>query len=162
MQYQPIVQVFGNGPGVQNSIQVESHQRLKKWYLIPPCLTLSIIRYISRVKWSNPAKRVSPSPTPWCCSYWKRSLWVTNFTFIYLVWTIESEKSIIVTIDDGGGQFLSLLFYFWVDFSINSEFVSHLPTTWLARIIIKNYNNQDEDTTLSKSVYINEYDYTEF
>ena len=29
--------------------QVESYLRLKKWYLIPPCLTLSIIRYISRV-----------------------------------------------------------------------------------------------------------------
>ena len=31
--------------------QVESYQRLKKWYFIPPCLTLSIIRYVSRVKW---------------------------------------------------------------------------------------------------------------
>ena len=43
---------FANGPG------------LKKWYLIPPCLTLSIIRYVSRVKWSNPGKGVVPSPTP--------------------------------------------------------------------------------------------------
>ena len=34
--------------------QVESYQRLIKWYLMPPCLTLSIIRYGSRVKWSNP------------------------------------------------------------------------------------------------------------
>ena len=38
--------------GVQS--QVESYQRLEKWYLIPSCLTLSIIRYVSRVKWSNP------------------------------------------------------------------------------------------------------------
>ena len=30
--------------------QVESYQRLKKWYLMPPCLTLSIIRCGSRVK----------------------------------------------------------------------------------------------------------------
>ena len=30
------------GLGVQS--QVKSHQRLKKWYLIPPCLTLSIIK----------------------------------------------------------------------------------------------------------------------
>ena len=36
--------------------QVTSYQRLKKWSLIPPCLTLSIIRYVSRVKWSNPGK----------------------------------------------------------------------------------------------------------
>ena len=33
--------------GVQS--QVESYQRLKKWYLVPPCLTPSIIRYESRV-----------------------------------------------------------------------------------------------------------------
>ena len=25
----------------------------KKWYLVQPCLTLSIIRYGSRIKWSN-------------------------------------------------------------------------------------------------------------
>ena len=42
--------------GVQS--QVESYQRLKKWYLILPCLTLSIIRYESRVKWSNPRNGV--------------------------------------------------------------------------------------------------------
>ena len=55
---------------------VESYQRLRKWYLIPPCLTLSIIRYGSRVKWSNPGKGVAP-PTPRCSSYRKRSLRVT-------------------------------------------------------------------------------------
>ena len=40
------------------------------------CLTLSNIRYISRVKRSNPEKGVVPSPTPQCSSYWKRSLLV--------------------------------------------------------------------------------------
>ena len=40
--------------------QVESYQRLKKWYLMPPCLTLSIIRYGSRVKQSNPGKEQRP------------------------------------------------------------------------------------------------------
>ena len=57
--------------------QVESYQRLKKWYLMPPCLTLSIIRYESRVKWSNPGKGVAPFPTPWCRSYRKGCLRVT-------------------------------------------------------------------------------------
>ena len=42
----------------------ESYQRLKRWYLIPPCLSLSIIRYRSRVKWSNSRKGVVPSPIP--------------------------------------------------------------------------------------------------
>ena len=32
--------------------------------MMPPCLTLSNIRYVSRVKWSNPGKGVAPSPTP--------------------------------------------------------------------------------------------------
>ena len=44
---------------------------------MPPCLTLSIIRYGSRVKWSNPGKGVVPFPTPWCSSYQKGSLRVT-------------------------------------------------------------------------------------
>ena len=37
---------------------VESYQRLKKCYLIRPCLTFSI-RYASRVKWSSPVKGVA-------------------------------------------------------------------------------------------------------
>ena len=49
----------------------------KKWYLMPPCLTLSIIRYGSRVKSSNPGKGVAPSPTPGVVSYRKGSLRVT-------------------------------------------------------------------------------------
>ena len=58
--------------GVQS--QVESYKRLKKWYLIPPCLTFSIIRYISKVKWSNPGKEVAPSPIPRCSGYRKGTL----------------------------------------------------------------------------------------
>ena len=49
----------------------------KKWYLRPPCLTLGIIRYGSRVKWRNPEKGVEPSPTPRCSSYRKESLRAT-------------------------------------------------------------------------------------
>ena len=50
---------------------VMSYQGLKKWYLIPSCLTL---RYVSRVKWSNPGKGLAPSPTLQSSSYWKGSL----------------------------------------------------------------------------------------
>ena len=70
--------------------QVELYQRLKKWYLMPPCLTLSIIRYSLRVQWGNHGKGVAPSSTPWCSSYWKGSLQVTfdyghqlYFTYIF-------------------------------------------------------------------------------
>ena len=70
-----MVRVFANAivreTGVQS--QVESYQRVKKWYLMPPCLTLCIIRYGSKVKLSNPRKAEAPSRTPWCSSYRKRS-----------------------------------------------------------------------------------------
>ena len=46
--------------------QIESYQWPKKWYLMPPCLTLCIIRYGSSVRWSNLGKRVASSPTPQC------------------------------------------------------------------------------------------------
>ena len=60
--------VFANGPSTQ------SYQRFKKWYLMPTCLILSIIGCRSRVRWSNPGKRVAPFPTPRCSSYLKGSL----------------------------------------------------------------------------------------
>ena len=54
--------VFANGPG-ETWIQshISSYQRLYKWYLIPPCLTFSNKRYISRVKWRNLRKGVALS-----------------------------------------------------------------------------------------------------
>ena len=69
--------VFANGSEAGVQSPVESFQRLKKWYLVPPCLTLSIIRLGSRMKLSNPGNGVVPSPTPRCSSYWKGSLRVT-------------------------------------------------------------------------------------
>ena len=69
--------MFANGPGDRGSREVVSYQSLKKWYLMPPCLALRIIRWGSRVTWSNPGNGVAPSPTPRCSSYWKRSLRVT-------------------------------------------------------------------------------------
>ena len=50
--------------GVQS--QVESYQRLKKWYLMRPCINTYKIR-IKDMR-INPGKRVAPSPTPWCSS----------------------------------------------------------------------------------------------
>ena len=53
--------------GVQSHIK--SNQRLKKWSLMLPCLTRSIISYGSREKWTNPRNAEAPSPTPRCGSY---------------------------------------------------------------------------------------------
>ena len=76
------------GPRVHS--QAVSYQRLQKWYLIPPCLTLSNIRYVSRVKWSNPGKGVAPSPIPRCSSYWKESLLVA-FDYDRQLYMCQSE-----------------------------------------------------------------------
>ena len=59
---------------IEDQFQTELYQKPQKWYLMPPCLTLSITRYIPGVKWNNPGKWVAPFPTPWCSSYWKGSL----------------------------------------------------------------------------------------
>ena len=72
-----MVRVFANDLRDLGSIPDRVIPKTKKWYLMPPCLTLSIIRYRSRVKWSNPGKEAASSPTLWCSSYRKRSLWIT-------------------------------------------------------------------------------------
>ena len=52
---------------------------------MPPCLTLSDIRYVSTVKWSNPGKGVAPSSLPRCSSYWKgRVLVAKNYIIIIM------------------------------------------------------------------------------
>ena len=65
--------VFANVQEMCVQFQVESYQRLKKWYLVPSCLTLSIIWYISRVM-EQSRERSSTLPTPCCSSYSKGSL----------------------------------------------------------------------------------------
>ena len=86
--------VFTNGPGERRSIPGRVIPKTQKWYLMLSCLTLVIIRYRSRVKWSNRGNGVPSSPTPWCSSYWKDLLKrspvtkVTNFTF-FLLWHLN-------------------------------------------------------------------------
>ena len=62
-----------------------------------PCLTLSIIRYGSVVKWNNPGKGVMPSSTPWCSSYWKGSLRVAlNYNrHLYLLYLLYIHKTFV-------------------------------------------------------------------
>ena len=65
---------------------------------MPPCLTLCNIKYVSRVKWSNPRKGVAPSPTSRCSSYWKGSLLVAldygrqlliTGSLAYSIWSVN-------------------------------------------------------------------------
>ena len=81
--------MFVNCLGDQSSIPGRVMPKTQKWYWIPPCLTLSIIRSGSKVKWSNPGNGVVPSSTPWSGSYWKGAFGspltkVANFTFYLL------------------------------------------------------------------------------
>ena len=63
---------------------------------MPSCLTLSIIRYGSRVKWSNPRKGVVPFPTPWCSKLLKRESlghpWLWSPTFYYMLYMKIKNK----------------------------------------------------------------------
>ena len=69
--------VFANGPGDLGSIPGRVTPKTLKWHLISPCLTLSIIRCVSTVKWSKTENGVAPSPMPRCSSYRKGSFRVT-------------------------------------------------------------------------------------
>ena len=61
--------VFANGPGDGGSFSGRVIPKTQKWYSMPPCLTLSIIRHGSKVKWNNPGNRVAPSLTSQGSSY---------------------------------------------------------------------------------------------
>ena len=52
--------VFANGPEDQGSIPGHVIPKTQKMVLDAACLTLSIIRWSSRVKWSNPGNGVVP------------------------------------------------------------------------------------------------------
>ena len=65
--------------GIQS--EVESYQRLKKWYIMPPCLTLGIIRNVSMVKWLNLRKGVIAIEKG---AFWLPLTMVANFTYLYI------------------------------------------------------------------------------
>ena len=69
--------MFTNGPGDRGSIPGWFIPKNQKIVLNATLQTLSIIKYGSRVKWSNSGNRVSSSSTLRCGSYWKGSLWFT-------------------------------------------------------------------------------------
>ena len=87
-----MARVFANCVGDQVQSQVDSYQRLKKWYLMAPYLTFSIIRYGSRVKWSNLGNGVVLSLLHLSVvavekgAFGSPSTMVTNFTLLYLYW----------------------------------------------------------------------------
>ena len=63
--------VIANGSGDRGSIPGQVIPKTQKMVLDVALLDtqVRIIRYGSRVKWSNPGKGVTPFPTAWCSSY---------------------------------------------------------------------------------------------
>ena len=80
--------------------------------MIPPCLTLSNIRYVSRVKWSNTGKGVTPSPTPRCSSYRKENLDYGRHLYFYIIIQIIMIIHYHNTIDRRYGPLLCTLLEF--------------------------------------------------
>ena len=66
--------VLANGPGDRVSISGRVIPKTLKMIHDTSLLTLSNIRYISMVKWSNPGKGVPLFPSSLCSIYWKGSL----------------------------------------------------------------------------------------
>ena len=81
-------QTIDNGAGDRGSIPGRVIPKTPKWYLMPPCLTLSI----RRAKWSNLRNGVVPSPTFQCSSYWKGNLRVTIDYGRQLYLLLESHR----------------------------------------------------------------------
>ena len=69
--------VFNNGLWDRGLILGWVIPKIQKCYMIPPCLTFSIIKHGSRVSGAIQRKWVAPFPTPQCRSYKKRNLQVT-------------------------------------------------------------------------------------
>ena len=82
-----MVRVFTNGPGDRGSILGLVIPKPQKKVLdasLLLCLTLSNIRYGSRVKWNNTGKGVAPSPTLWCNSFEKGTFELPLLIYIYI------------------------------------------------------------------------------
>ena len=68
MMYIIVGRVFANGLRDQSSIPSRVLPKTQKMIF---GLALSIIRYVSRLKWCNPGKGAALSLTPQCSSYWQ-------------------------------------------------------------------------------------------
>ena len=63
-----MVRVFANGPADWGSIPGRVKPKTQKMVLDASLLNTQHYKG-TRVKWSNPGKRVAPSPIPWYSSY---------------------------------------------------------------------------------------------
>ena len=107
---------------------------------MPLCLTLSNIRYVSRVKWSNPRKGVAPSPTSQCSSYWKGGLLValdereTTCQYVYISLSFVHTHTHSLSLSLSLSLFHSLSLSFTLSLSLS------LSLSLLQRFIIQSFH----------------------
>ena len=115
--------------------QVKSYQRVKKWYMMPPCLTFSIIRYRSRINEGIQGKKVVS--LPWHLSvvaFEKR-------TFGSPLTKVGKKKKIISFLASFFTQIFADVFYWSVSVSV-SDSKSPLVSRTLF-YILADLNNAD-------------------
>ena len=88
------LRMFDNSTGDQGSILGWVIPKIQKLVLDTPLLYTQHYLVCIKGKWSNPRKEVVPSPTPWCSSYWKGSLWVApNYGWLtYFIYKLCTRK----------------------------------------------------------------------
>ena len=69
--------VFTNGPGDWGSVLVRVIPKTQKMVLDDALLNTQYYKVSIKGKVEQSKEGVVPSPTPWCCCYWKGNLWVT-------------------------------------------------------------------------------------
>ena len=89
--------VFTNGPGVQGSIPGWVIPKRQKMVLDTSLLNIQYYEIWIKCKWGNPGKRVAPSLSLWCSSYWKGSLWVVldNGQTTYLIYKLLKLATVV-------------------------------------------------------------------
>ena len=94
------VRVFANGPGDLGSIPGRVIPKTQKMVLDASLLNIQHYKVWIKGKVEQSREGVAPSPTPWCSSYRKGSLWVTldYGRQLYLYGSMYSYQLVIIII----------------------------------------------------------------
>ena len=92
--------------------------KILKMVLDTSLLNAQQLRYVLRVKWSNPGKGVASFPTPQCCSYRKGSLRVSLSYGVQLTYYLKiKKKTYVKTTLPGARRTIAFIFinpaFFW-------------------------------------------------
>ena len=125
--------------------------------MIPPCLTLSNIRYVLRVKWRNPGKGVAPSPTPRCTRYWKGRLLVAldyGHQLYNLYTIILFQSGNIATLDGASLKLVDKFIYLGSSVSSTKKDIdTRLTKAWTAIDRLSNIWKSDLTDKMKRSFF---------